>query len=331
MTRLPINIGSDINAGDGEAIRNAFGKVNAMMEEIYAILSIGGIDPVFIPDRAISNARLAQMAAGTIKVNLAGSQANPTDATLAAVGTAMGALLIGEVKDYPGPKLPPLFLWVDGSTKSRVTYAALLDALTATATGNSTSGSATITGVSVDLTGLGLEGAAIEGNGIQAGATVSSVTATTIVLSSNANATGSTGTMRIFPHGNGNGSTTFTLPDRKGITAFGRDNMGGTAASRLTTAVSGVNGVRLGASGGDQRMQQHNHPIVDPGHNHPLAGGPNANGSGTVAPGAQSGNAGAINGISSATTGITVSNAGAGSSQNIPPANVTNYIIYAGV
>lgn len=53
-------------------------------------------------------------------------------------------------------------------------------------------------------------------------------------------------------YGAGDGSTTFLLPDLRGRVAAGTDNMGGTAASRLTTAGSGVNGVALGATGGGQ-------------------------------------------------------------------------------
>jgi len=55
--------------------------------------------------------------------------------------------------------------------------------------------------------------------------------------------------------GNGDGSTTYTLPDFRGRTLFGKDNMGGSAANRLTAAVSGVTGTTLGAVGGDQHAQ----------------------------------------------------------------------------
>lgn len=53
-------------------------------------------------------------------------------------------------------------------------------------------------------------------------------------------------------YGVGDGSTTFALPDLRGRVAAGEDDMGGTAASRLTTAGSGVNGLALGATGGSQ-------------------------------------------------------------------------------
>jgi microcystin-dependent protein len=44
----------------------------------------------------------------------------------------------------------------------------------------------------------------------------------------------------------------FNLPDLRGRSIFGKDDMGGTAAARVTAAVSGVNGTVLGAAGGSQ-------------------------------------------------------------------------------
>ncbi len=53
-------------------------------------------------------------------------------------------------------------------------------------------------------------------------------------------------------YGVGDGATTFGLPDCRGRVGVGKDNMGGTAASRVTTAGSGVDGATLGAVGGAQ-------------------------------------------------------------------------------
>jgi hypothetical protein len=60
-------------------------------------------------------------------------------------------------------------------------------------------------------------------------------------------------------YGVGDGSTTFNLPDLRGRAIAGVDNMGGSAASRLTTAVSGVDGATLGTAGGSQIMHTHSH------------------------------------------------------------------------
>lgn len=56
-------------------------------------------------------------------------------------------------------------------------------------------------------------------------------------------------------YGTGDGSTTFNLPDLRGRTLAGKDNMGGSAASRLTSGASGVDGATLGAAGGGGRTR----------------------------------------------------------------------------
>lgn len=51
-------------------------------------------------------------------------------------------------------------------------------------------------------------------------------------------------------YGSGDGSTTFNLPDLRGRVVAGKDNMGGSTASRITSGGSGITGTTLGASGG---------------------------------------------------------------------------------
>jgi microcystin-dependent protein len=50
-------------------------------------------------------------------------------------------------------------------------------------------------------------------------------------------------------YGNGDGTTTFTIADMRGRVPGGKDNMGGTAASRLTAVGLGVAGTTLGNAG----------------------------------------------------------------------------------
>ena len=116
--------------------------------------------------------------------------------------------------------------------------------------------------------------------------------------------------------GAGDGSTTFNVPDCRGRVPAGKDNMGGTAASRLTTAGSGVDGATLGASGGAQTHTLTTNQI--PSHTHNYVGGANAAGTGTVGAAGQSAN------------GYVMATQGAGSDQahnNTQPTIVTNYII----
>jgi microcystin-dependent protein len=51
----------------------------------------------------------------------------------------------------------------------------------------------------------------------------------------------------------GNGTTTFGIPDHRGRTRAGKDNMGGASANRLTGFSGGLNGDVLGATGGAEK------------------------------------------------------------------------------
>jgi len=52
--------------------------------------------------------------------------------------------------------------------------------------------------------------------------------------------------------GSGDGSTTFNLPDLRGRGVFGLDNMGGSAAGRITIAGGNYDGTVIGGTGGAQ-------------------------------------------------------------------------------
>ncbi len=142
-------------------------------------------------------------------------------------------------------------------------------------------------------------------------------------------------------YGTGDGSTTFNLPDLRGRTVAGLDNMGGSDAGRLswqnvlgtvgvssTTVDSGEEKHTLSAA--ESGVPAHSHGITDPGHNHQLyyitsAGGafaPNYAG-GTISPAA----AATMNGV----TGITVNNntaaAASAAHNNMQPTMLLNQII----
>ena len=144
-------------------------------------------------------------------------------------------------------------------------------------------------------------------------------------------------------YGTGDGSTTFNLPDARGRSIIGKDNMGGTAASRVTTAGGGVDGATLGAAGGTETHTLtdpgHAHAITDPGHFHAEFKGDNTTAS--VQAGASV--IGSRNNITANTdtkttgitinstaTGITMANAGSGNAHpNVQPSLVLNKIIKA--
>jgi microcystin-dependent protein len=115
-------------------------------------------------------------------------------------------------------------------------------------------------------------------------------------------------------YGVGDGSTTFNLPDLRGRVVAGVDNMGGTAANRITSGGSGITGTTLGASGG---METHSLTIAQlAAHTH--SGGFTSSG-GPVIDGGSAQNVG---------SGTTTGSQGSGSPhQNTQPTIVLNYII----
>jgi microcystin-dependent protein len=134
-------------------------------------------------------------------------------------------------------------------------------------------------------------------------------------------------------YGVGNGTTTFNVPDLRGRAVFGKDDMGGAAASRVTVA-SGSSGAAMGGAGGSQLVQLHGHTatVNDPGHVH--LGYRPATGSLLNPASANTNSDGVLQATGqSATTGITVSNStyGSGNAQNMPPFMIFNKIIYSGV
>lgn len=130
-------------------------------------------------------------------------------------------------------------------------------------------------------------------------------------------------------YGTGDGSTTFNLPDMRGRAVFGQDNMGGSAANRVTNAGSGLTGTTLGAVGGDQLLPSHTHSITDPGHHHAPTSGNFITSNGAalnIAVGGSGSNLQTI--TANSTTGITATDsAGSGVAANMPPAIIMNYII----
>lgn len=184
--------------------------------------------------------------------------------------------LVGTVLPWSGLVAPNQYVFTYGQEISRATYPLFFTAITLNQNVNCSSGNPILTGLS-DTTQIPV-GATIEVSCLAPGTTVISKTSTTITVSTNATIS-TTASSVIFPWGNGNGSTTFNVPDYRGRTLAGRDNMGGTTASRLTSAYYGETADALGANGGSQNQTlitanlpaytpSGTNAITDPGHKH---------------------------------------------------------------
>lgn len=201
--------------------------------------------------------------------------------TLSPVGSDAAGVPSGTVTMYAGNRAPEGYVMGYGQALSRATYAELLNALTVTLEGNTTNGS-----VNIDLnfgevedTSILQVGMKVEGTGIPAGATIASIVDTeTITISAAATVSG-TNNLRFFTYNNGDGSTTFNIPDCRGRTLAGRDNMGGTDAERLLSSAPfgmSTNRTKVGGAGGDawhqlaeSNIPQHGHSI---NHDHASQG-----------------------------------------------------------
>lgn len=156
---------------------------------------------------------------------------------------------VGIIKPWAGFIAPYGYVFAYGQEFVRTSYPEAFQALTSQQSVTCSTGSATLTGVG-DTSQLPI-GAAIESACLNSGATVVSKTISTVVASSVA-IISTTSTARFFPYGNGDGSVTFNLPDLRGYTIAGRDNMGGIAASKLTSTYFGTNPSAIGAKGGTE-------------------------------------------------------------------------------
>lgn len=148
----------------------------------------------------------------------------------------------------------------------------------------------------------------------------------------------------------GSSISSFNLPDLRGRISVGLDSNSFSAfADRVTTAGSNLNSRTLGATGGNQSMQQHSHSVTDPGHGHgvydpghvhnywyitSLAGYGlpypyYGNAIYSTAYGSPMSYSGTGISIAGNSTGISIQNTGGGttSSQNVQPSIILNYII----
>lgn len=111
---------------------------------------------------------------------------------------------------------------------------------------------------------------------------------------------------------------TITLPDLRGRVTAGKDNMGGTTASRLTSGGSGITGTTLGTAGGTETHTLTAAQSGLPTHSHSYTAAVSANNTGA-------GLDGAVPGAS--TTGSTGGTSASSAHQNTQPTYIVNKII----
>lgn len=120
------------------------------------------------------------------------------------------------------------------------------------------------------------------------------------------------------PHGDGDGATTFGVPDLRGRVVAGHDDMGGASANRLTGLVAGVDGDTLGSAGGEEAHTSTLNETAS--HLHTFGATGSITNSGGANPRAIAG-----------TAGNTSSAGGDGAHNNVQPTIVLNYLVFAGV
>lgn len=182
---------------------------------------------------------------------------------------------VGSIMDYSGFTVPTNWQLAYGQALSRTDYPDLLTAITIRETTVSCiSGSTTLTGFSTTV-GISI-GQPIEATCISTGVTVASIATLSSITVSSAAVSTSTVTATIFPWGNGNGVSTFNVPDLRGRVTPGADAMGGVSSARLTSAFYGSSPNWPAVVGGSQSrtIAQNQLPNIAPTFSGTFAGTP---------------------------------------------------------
>lgn len=117
---------------------------------------------------------------------------------------------------------------------------------------------------------------------------------------------------------------TIALPDFRGRALAGLDDMGNSAAGRLTATYFGTSAIVLGAAGGSEshtltlaESPAHSHILTDPGHDHTIDVGSSGGGTTQVTQGVAGVGATVTGPVNAAFTGITMASAGGGGAHAI--------------
>lgn len=164
-----------------------------------------------------------------------------------------GGLPIGSSIDFMGVLPPVNYLVQDGSAILRATYPALLSAITLTLSGVTIGGNPVVTMANTIGVQIGFK---VEASNIVNGTTVIAITPNVSITLSNNPSTSITTPFQFFPWSNGNGSTTFTLPNLQGNVALGS---GGSLTILDRNTVGGIGGTASNTIS-IANMPAHNHP-----------------------------------------------------------------------
>jgi microcystin-dependent protein len=176
------------------------------------------------------------------------------DQTTTSTGTSGGGgsgdgIAVGTILPYGGLIAPTNYVFAYGEELSRATYGSFLSAITQNSTATCTGGSAVLTSIS-DTSQLSV-GAAVEGSCIPSSSVIISKTSNSVTLN-NAATVNTTASVVFFNFGNGNGLTTFNVPDLRGKGVVGRCNMGGASCSNVSATYFGTDPNSVGGNGGSQ-------------------------------------------------------------------------------
>lgn len=202
-----------------------------------------------------------------------------TDATWTAVVNNAQGIQPGTIIDFAGPLVPTGYLLCDGTnTYLRADYPNLVNAITQTQTGTTTASVNTLTGLS--NTAAMYVGMALENANVAGGTTVASIVSSTeVTMSNTASASGAVST-QFFTYSNGDGSTTFAVPNAQRRTTIGSGGSGNNTPFGVAGNVTGQIGGQEGHIQLESEMAQHYHngssvPVY-------LAAGANGGGGGPI-------------------------------------------------